>query len=170
MRLVCSYCRKELGDKEPYDNTKITHGMCIDCHSMMMRQLEGMSFDEYLEGFQVPVLIVNDQGRIAAANDLALGMMETPLQKVQGFLGGEALECVYARLPEGCGKTVHCPACTIRNLVETTRNGREICHRKLVFLQKEQERLQMEVTTEYVNGMVRIAIHEVQSVERCHQL
>ncbi len=39
---------------------------------------------------------------------------------MRGFLGGEAMECVNARLPEGCGETEHCRTCTIRRTVMDT--------------------------------------------------
>ncbi|MCF7795587.1 hypothetical protein K9M42_00640 [Patescibacteria group bacterium] len=31
MIIVCAHCGKILGEKEPYDNTDITHGYCEKC-------------------------------------------------------------------------------------------------------------------------------------------
>jgi len=42
-----------------------------------------------------------------------------PLEIMQ-HLGGNVFECAYARLPEGCGRTVHCSGCAIRRTVTKT--------------------------------------------------
>jgi len=165
MIVVCSYCRKKLGEKEPYENKRYTHGMCSDCHDKMMQQLEGISFDEYLEEFEFPVVIVDDDGRLAAANDKALAMFEKPLKSVQGLLGGEALECAYARLQDGCGNTVHCPACTIRMLVNETREKNSTFENRQVSLATDQGKLLMTVSTSNANDMVRLVIKEVRLAE-----
>lgn len=157
---ICSYCRKFLGEKEPYDKKEYTHGMCRDCYDHMMRQMEGISFDEYLEGFEFPVMLVNDEGRLVAANHKVLNMFDKPVERVRGFLGGEAFECAYARLEEGCGNTVHCPACTIRVLVNKTRDENCSYEDQQVFLITDQGKLEIIVSTSNINGMVRIVIKE----------
>ena len=137
--------------------------MCEDCYDHMMRQLNGMTFDEYLEGFEFPVVLVNNEGRLAAANNRALEMLDKPLERVNGFLGGEALECAYARLKEGCGNTVHCPACTIRELVNKTRDENTSFDDQQVFLTTDNGKLSMMVSTSNVNGMVRMVIREIET-------
>ena len=135
--------------------------MCEDCYDHMMRQLDGVSFDEYLEGFDFPVVLVDEEGRLAAANHKALDALNKPLERVKGFLGGEAFECAYARLEEGCGNTLHCPACTIRMLVNKTREEESSYEDQQVFLMTDQGKLNMTVSTSSVNGMVRIVIKEI---------
>lgn len=156
MILICSYCRKIMGEKEPIENRKHTHGMCSDCYARMMRQLEGISFTDYLGDFDIPVVIINEEGRVAAANNKALKMLDKPLEKIQGFLGGEAMECGYARLPEGCGNTEHCLACTIRKLVEDTQRTKVASEKVKVFLKTDEGEFTLIVSTSYVDNMVRI--------------
>ncbi len=44
---------------------------------------------------------------------------------MEGSRGGDVFGCIYAHLPEGCGQTMHCSACTVRRTVmETHRTGR----------------------------------------------
>ncbi len=31
MQVICSYCNKDLGEKEPLGNKKISHGACKQC-------------------------------------------------------------------------------------------------------------------------------------------
>jgi hypothetical protein len=164
MIVICSYCRKFIREKEPLANKNDSHGMCNDCYESRMKQLKGLSFDEYLEGFDVPVLIVDIEGRIVAANSNALGLIDKPWAEVKGFLGGEALECIYSRLPEGCGNTVHCPACTIRRLVEKTKETQCNYLNQETFLARDGNTLRLNVSTAYREGMVSISISEVHQL------
>lgn len=160
MKLICSYCRKLLGEKVPFENSAVTHGLCPECHQAIMKQLEGVSFSEYLEDFGFPVLIVNEEGRVLTANEQALATLQKRLQSIQGFLGGEALECAYARLPEGCGETVHCATCTIRRLVDETRGQRQCISKRDVTLYTEKGEMRMTISSSYFESMVRLVIHD----------
>ncbi|WP_163338582.1 PAS domain-containing protein [Desulfopila sp. IMCC35008] len=153
-----------MGEKQPIEDTRQTHGMCSDCHSRVMRQLEGISFADLLDDFDKPVAIINEEGRIAAANNKALQMLGKPLEEVQGFLGGEAMECAYARLPEGCGNTIHCSACTVRNLVEDTQRTKKSSTKTRVFLKTDEGELEILLSTSYVDEMVRIVFEEITLV------
>lgn len=31
MKIICSWCGKDMGEKEPLENKIITHGMCDEC-------------------------------------------------------------------------------------------------------------------------------------------
>ena len=31
MKVICCYCKKDLGDKAPFDDKRITYGACDDC-------------------------------------------------------------------------------------------------------------------------------------------
>ena len=31
MKIICAWCDKDMGEKAPYQDHAITHGMCIDC-------------------------------------------------------------------------------------------------------------------------------------------
>src|SRR5271166_5124264 len=113
MRLICSYCRLSLPDKEPLDDPRVSHGMCSTCAAHFKRQWSGLDLRGYLEGLSVPVVVVAPDGRIVAANSPMAAMLGWTPETVVGMLGGEIFDCSYARLPEGCGKTVHCAACTV---------------------------------------------------------
>ncbi len=130
MRVICSYCRKDLGRKPPLSDGGVTHAMCPECDAYFARQWGGMSYDQYVDRFQYPVVLVEPEGRVVAMNQAAAGFLGCQPREVVGLLGGEAMECAYARLPEGCGKTVHCSACAIRNTVTAThRTGK--AHRRV---------------------------------------
>jgi len=44
------------------------------------------------------------------------------MPSIDGFRGGDVFECAYSKLPKGCGKTIHCVACTLRNTITDTFN------------------------------------------------
>lgn len=31
MKIVCAWCNADLGDKEPLEDTKVSHGICLTC-------------------------------------------------------------------------------------------------------------------------------------------
>ena len=117
MKIICSFCRADLGEKEPLEVDVVTHGMCDACADHFGRQWAGLGLGEYLDRFDRPVLAVNQDGRVVAANQAMADMLGKSDRRVFGLLGGEAMDCRYARLPEGCGSTVHCKTCTVRNTV-----------------------------------------------------
>jgi PAS domain-containing protein len=125
VHVVCSYCRKDMGRKPPLNDGSLTHAMCRECDAYFAEQWRGLSFGDYVERFPYPVVLVEAEGRVVAMNRPACGFLGRDPREVVGLLGGEAMECAYARLPGGCGKTAHCAACAIRNTVTAThRTGR----------------------------------------------
>jgi transcriptional regulator with PAS, ATPase and Fis domain len=158
MKIICSYCRRPCGEKEPLEDDRTTHGMCDDCFDHFERQAQGLKLDEYLDEFEKPILIVNKEGRIAALNKNAAARLGRPQKKIVGLLGGEAIECNFSRLPEGCGKTVHCETCTLRQtIIETLTTGKTLQNvRKTV--RKNDREIDMVFSSYYVDGMVKIVI------------
>ena len=35
MRIACAWCGKSMGEKSPYEDTSVTHGMCPECYEKM---------------------------------------------------------------------------------------------------------------------------------------
>ncbi len=79
-----------------------------------------------------------------------------------GLLGGEFLECVHARMPERCGHTVHCGACTVRNAVEHTLATGEALEQRPAWIQQDARRLDLLISTSLEDGWVRLVIEEKQ--------
>ena len=107
MKIICSYCRMEMGEKEPLNDPGPTHGICLKCHEYFSEQWKGIDLPEYLEHFDFPIVVVNQDVRIVAYNHPFAKKFLDGEERTNGLLAGEFMECKYARLPEGCGKTVH---------------------------------------------------------------
>jgi len=160
MKIICSYCRTCYGEKEPLEDKRISHGMCEACFDHFQRQQDGLPLDEYLDGFDSPVLIVNQEGRIAAANQAAKDMLGAPNREITGLLSGEAMECCYARLPAGCGKTLHCETCTIRKtIMHTLQTGTPMKKAPVKVTRNGVER-DLVISSDRVDGLIRVEIEK----------
>lgn len=161
MKIICSYCRKDMGEKEPLEDTDPTHSICDECYAYYIDQIRGMSCSDYLDRYDVPILIVDRQGRVAASNRRAQEALGRSEREMTGLLGGEVMECEFARLPGGCGGTEHCLACSIRKTVEETFNTGESVLRKKTYLNRSDRRYELVISTCRVNGFVRIIVEEM---------
>ena len=120
MKIICSYCRADMGEKEPLDDLGATHGICSECFEYFSRQWNGYHLSEYLDTFTEPMIIFSPNARVVAYNSSYARNFLKEDGKTVGLLGGEFLECAHSRLPEGCGRTVCCRDCAIRNAILTT--------------------------------------------------
>lgn len=153
------------GGTSPYGN--VSHGLCNSCAHHFYAQL-GMPLNEYLEGLLVPVVAVNQKGTITTANQKAFDLLNKTPDQVQGFCGGDVFECEYAKLPEGCGQTIHCSGCTIRNTVmETMQTGSP--HQWVpAYLDQHSETgphpIDLFVSTEKRGDLVFLRIEEIEEI------
>ena len=163
MMVVCSYCQTELPDKEPLDDPAITHTICPACFDHYTPQWDGQPMAEFLDRFDSPVVAVSNEARILAVNSAAAEAYGIAQREAQGLLGGELLECSYARQPEGCGHTVHCKACTLRNTVtETLSTGRDM-HRVPASMTGLEHTPVLLVSTQLRNGVVFVHIEPAEA-------
>jgi hypothetical protein len=161
MRVVCSYCREELGEKEPLDDDAISHGMCEACERHFSRQWEGLKLGEYLDDIDLPTLAVNHEGRVVAANQRMADVLGKSDREQFGLLGGEVMECRFARLPEGCGKTSHCETCAIRRTVTAVAETGEPQLRVPAYLNQSEQRLKLVISAYQRDQIVHIVIEEM---------
>ena len=87
---------------------------------------------------------------------------------MRGLLGGEFMECKWARLPEGCGQTVHCAACAIRRTVMDTMATGQAHEDVPAVLNRSDESgpadLEIVISTSLGgDGLVRIIVKDAKS-------
>lgn len=158
MRVMCSFCHAPLGEKPPFEKTDISHGACPACLEHYERQWDGLSLAEYLDDFGFPIAVVDQAGRFIAVNDAMADRLGRPARELTGLLGGEAMECVWARLPEGCGRTVHCETCTVRRTVRRAFETGEPQMRVPAWVQQDAGRMDVLVTTRRIGPAVRVRL------------
>jgi PAS domain-containing protein len=166
MQAICSYCERDLGTREPLDDPSLTHGMCQDCFDHFANQWDGQRLGEYLDRFEAPVAAVDSDGRIIAINAAMAAMMGVASREAAGLLGGEFMECVHARLPDRCGGTVHCTACTVRSAVEHTMATGEAIARQPAHVNQPDGRLDMFISTTRSGDHVQLVIDGVAEPSR----
>ena len=40
MKRVCCYCQKKMGEKEPLEDKRATHGVCKPCFDKQMKEID----------------------------------------------------------------------------------------------------------------------------------
>jgi len=139
MKRVCAWCGTELDGKVSRDDSDqpITHGICEACSTNLWGEV-GTPLHTFLESLGIPTLLVTgavvvdgalgEEGVVGVAgaivvdgaNEKALEMLGKSQDAVGGKPTGQVFDCINADLPGGCGRTVHCSACTLRNVVTQT--------------------------------------------------
>lgn len=125
MKNVCAWCNQELPSTGDPDTSAISHGICPDCMDNIPFQM-GVTIDHYLKSLKVPVLLMTEQATVAYANGTAQDLLGANQSELAGKAAGLAFECNLARLPEGCGNTIHCSGCTLRKaILDTFATGKD---------------------------------------------
>lgn len=167
MRQVCLYCDAHLGavGEASGDDGLISHGVCSYCFSKFMAG-SGQSLADFLDSLPGPVLVVDKDVRAVAANSQGLNHVSQDMSQIEGRLGGEVFECKYAKLPGGCGRTIHCKTCTIRKTVTKTHETGESCTRVPAYMDLgdiiDVTTIRFLISTEKVNDVVLLRIDDAQ--------
>ena len=163
MKSICAWCKKDLDNHQPPsgDETPISHGLCPEC-AFHIRASGGMLLQSFLDGLKAPIVLVDGDGVVVTANGEARAMLGKTSIQINGFRGGEVFECEYAYLPEGCGSTVHCSGCTIRNTVmDTLQSGKSHEKTPAYLNQREAGRIAFLISTEKVGDYVLLRVDDV---------
>ena len=142
----------------------ITHGICASCASKFFGDL-GLDLNTFLDSMGVPVVVVDSNVCIRAANGQARAFLQKDFSVIENYLGGDVFECLNAKQPGGCGHTVHCSGCAIRNTVTDTFQTGKSHHKVPAILNRETpdscRKVALLISTEKVAGVVMLRIDEV---------
>jgi hypothetical protein len=122
MPSICAWCKSPLREGTD-DLGPVSHGICKPCLVAMEYQPQPLA--AFLESLPGAVMALDSEGRAINGNERLLGMVGKQRSGVLERLGGEVISCIYSELPGGCGETVHCLGCSIRNAVNETRETRQ---------------------------------------------
>jgi len=166
MKTLCAWCNKGILHDETDENEAsrpVSHGICISCAKKMFSELSE-SMHEYLNRFDVPILIIDSEENVVSANDKALKKAGLRRDELKGMRCGDVIECVHATETGRCGKTIHCQSCVIRNSVLFTHETGKPCFRVPALPDSQQYKtckpLRVLISTEKVGEMVFIKIEE----------
>jgi hypothetical protein len=163
MKRICAWCGTVLDGSQryPLKNEPISHGICKVC-AFSLLDGERQTLREFIEKLKEPVLFVTGDVFIEAANARASIAIGKEIDAIEGSHEGNVMECAYARLPGGCGKTEHCVDCRIRALVNHTFTTGEAVVRVEAYLDVltpfELQRRRLSVSTEKVGDKVLLRL------------
>jgi transcriptional regulator of aromatic amino acid metabolism len=166
MKLVCSKCNKNYRDdySELSSERVITRGICDECTSFLLWP-NRPTMTDFLDCFDAPIVAIDSLGNVITANQIARELLQKELSDIVGLQGGNVFECAFAKLPEGCGKTIHCDGCTIRKTVmDTLHTGKS--HSKMPAglthgTSVDCVEMQLLISTERVNEIVMLQIESI---------
>jgi hypothetical protein len=124
----------------------------------------GQPLTDFLDNLPGPIYVVDAECRVVGANTLGLQLVSKDLSAIKGQLAGEVFECKCAKLPGGCGRTLHCKTCTIRRTVTKTAETGESCLRVPAFIDladiSKDMTIRFLITTKKVNDAVILLIED----------
>jgi hypothetical protein len=153
-----------------HPDSLVSHGICGECINNLTFQ-NGVSYQDYIDSLSAPVLLLvvhADTYLITKqVNAKASAVLQKEPREIVQHLAGNVFECAHARLPEGCGRTVHCSGCTIRRAVmDTYRTGipQSMVPATLKRNRSDRsERVDLFVTTVKTGEMVVLRIEELSA-------
>jgi hypothetical protein len=155
---MCAFCMQAMGEGDAASGETQAWGMCEACFGHFLPQWKGQSFSEYLDRFDFPVLVTDDNVRVIAANDAACHQLGVDKPTVVGLLGGRALECLNSRLPGGCGITDHCETCALRNTVARVfATGQPACDVPAALV-RASGKVRLLISAEKEDNAVKVAV------------
>jgi PAS domain-containing protein len=123
VKRVCAWCKTEMpGDlpaQEPRGDAPVSHGICLACADTLFAS-EAVTLQSIIETFAIPVLVVDSDVTVSLLNRTAREILGTSSEQAAQRRGGELFDCVYAHLPGGCGRTIHCAGCALRRAITHT--------------------------------------------------
>ncbi|MBU0673866.1 MAG: hypothetical protein KJ950_04415 [Proteobacteria bacterium] len=166
MKKICAWCRVDLSESGVDSNpdAKISHGICPACADRLMAKL-GIPLDRFLNRLEIPVVVVDRENQVRIANETAQQLGHPPKERDGDFRPGNVFECVHATMPEGCGKTIHCSGCVIRQSIRKTFATGEKVEQTPAFLTRRnpegEQEIDLLVSTEMIEDLVVLKVEEV---------
>lgn len=162
---ICSYCRQKIGEKEPFEDSRLSHGICSACYDYHIPRILERDFSKHLDQYAYPVIMVDENVRLIGINRNMTTFLGRPKDEILGLLGGELLGCRYARISEGCGKTAHCSICTIRRAVDKSRSqGKDLVDIPAQ-LDQETQRVHFRISVFNRVEFAKVVVNEVAGTE-----
>jgi len=122
MKLICAWCGVTI-ERPGYGPTldpSTSHGMCPACYEALVSQQSGVSLQRHIDSIPIPILLVDSNDAVVTMNAKACSMLGKKSDAAARQPYGQVFDCVHSRLPEGCGRTIHCSGCVIRRSVART--------------------------------------------------
>ncbi|MCX5771269.1 MAG: hypothetical protein NTZ09_13520 [Candidatus Hydrogenedentes bacterium] len=157
----CSRCEKQVPAPGAMNLKPVTTDLCPRCVDYFeLREVADIC--QYIENLPAPILVVDGDGMVRGANTQACKAVSKDLPHIVNLRGGDVFECAHARLPGGCGRTVHCSGCTVRRAVlDTLSTGNPLSGISVEVLQNvkgKDRRVTFQISTQRLANCVLLQI------------
>jgi hypothetical protein len=160
-RQACRWCSPDIGITEGRGETPL----CGCCREHFSLPPDG-PIQKHLDGLLFPVLGVElYAGKhmiTRAVNRSACAWLNKEPGEIIQHLTGNVLECVHARLPDGCGGALPCEACEIlRSVARSVKTGEPLIAVPAMLLREEAGHpmdLMLRLTTMKAGGLVMLRL------------
>lgn len=114
MQRKCAWCDKSLAPDHNANKPErlISHGICIDCARKMFETMSE-PMQEFLDKFPGPVLVMDPEENVLAANHRAIEISAVAPDQIRGMKCGNVLKCQQAEKSEGCSRSDKCRRCVM---------------------------------------------------------
>jgi PAS domain-containing protein len=166
---VCAWCNNEIGSQqgETHSGRRINQSLCQQCSENFVFQM-GVPLQKLLDTLPAPIFVIDAEGRVQGANAQGYHLLKKDRVQVQGRLRGVVFECAYARLPEGCGRTIHCSGCAIRRAVyQTFETGQTLEHLPATLRcgnLDQPDEIDLLISTEKMGNVVLLRIDDIKNM------
>lgn len=146
------------------NHSRPDYGVCPECISDLKKK-NAVDMRKYLDDFPFPILLLDSERKVLIANTKAKNTLKPEIKEIEGYLVGDAIGCKYYNLPGGCGYTVHCKTCTIRNTINDTfasgnANNNVKAFPDLHFITGNMK-LEYSISTQKINDCVLLTIEKI---------
>lgn len=167
MKRQCAWCGTQLGEgADGGPGGGVTHGICPDCYADVNGRA-GVPIQEFIASLDEPVFFVDEDHTVGMANAPAVELAGKAPEEIIGERHGTVLECSNAHLPGGCGHTVHCSGCAIRQAIAHTHLTGEAQERVPATLQVVRNPTladaELTITTRQVGDKVLLKIESLRT-------
>ncbi len=166
MKVVCAWCNKTISPGHSDDS--VSHGICRGCAQAVFVRRR-LTLKESLDKLDIAVITVDGDATAIYANQAAGRLVGKKVDLIKGQLIGDVFECVYARRPGGCGRTIHCSGCAIRQTVQATyqdgKARRGVEAEQLVRNGDEVSLARIRLSAEKVGDVVLLVIDELRMLD-----
>jgi PAS domain-containing protein len=154
-----------MGEAKPLGDGRVSHGICSACYDFHMPALLEMDLSQHLDEYPEPTIMVDADVRVIGINQAMAAFLGRDRRDGLGLLGGELMDCRHASLPDGCGKTVHCPDCSIRETVNLSRaTGADMLNVKAA-MDRDDATILMRVSAYPRDEFVKVVVLELLGSE-----
>ena len=110
-----------------------------------MKNCGQLQYEHLLNAIPVPIFIVDEDVRILDSNAAAEKAFGLSRDAIRSRRGGEALGCLRSQA-EGCGKSLDCKSCVIRNSVSKCLDAVSTTQRRMKFeIRTEAKKAELEL-------------------------